>query len=305
MKIGVLMGGISSEREISLQSGEEVFNNLDRDKYEVEKIVINSKRDVIEKCQNIDFAFLALHGAFGEDGSVQNLLEMMEIPYSGAGVLCSAICMNKDASKRILKSENIITPNWYTAIRGEAIDYEKAEAIGYPMFVKPNSGGSSVATFKVNNREELTHAINEGFKWDDQVMVEEFIRGEEITSFIMNGEVYPTVRITANKGDFFDFASKYDDGGASEDVVTYPEDIEDQISEISKACYRLFNCQVYVRIDMILREGKAYVLELNTLPGMTKNSLIPKSARAKNLSYGDLLDKIIEYSIQVRGCLKN
>lgn len=302
MKIGVLMGGISSEREVSLKSGEEVFNNLDREKYEVEKILIDKKMDVFEKCKDIDFAFLALHGEFGEDGSVQNLLETMGIPYTGAGMLCSAICMSKDASKRMLKSEGILTPNWYTARRGQEIEYDVIEKIGYPMFAKPNCGGSSVATFKVTNREELVHAIEEGFKWDEEVIIEEFIKGEEITSFIMNGEVYPTIRITANKGDFFDFASKYDDGGASEDIVYYPADVQEMIDDITKKCYRLFNCQVYVRIDMILREGKAYVLELNTLPGMTKNSLIPKSANAKGLSYSELLDKIVEYSVRVRGC---
>ena len=147
MKVGIIMGGISSEREVSLASGESIFNHIDKEKYEVSKIIINNKRDILEKVKGLDFALLALHGKFGEDGTVQALLDIMDIPYSGCGALSSSLCMDKNLSKKVLKAENIRTAKWITVKSIEEIDYDKIEEIGYPVFVKPNNGGSIVATF--------------------------------------------------------------------------------------------------------------------------------------------------------------
>lgn len=298
MKIGVIMGGVSSEREISLKSGQEVIKNLNRDKYEeIIPIIINSKSEVIEKVKGIDFAFIALHGQFGEDGTIQGLLEALEIPYSGCGVLTSAVCMNKGLAKRILQSAEINTASFILVKSVEDIEYARIKEFGYPVFIKPNNGGSSVATFYVKDKNDVEKAVREGLKYDSEIIIEKYIKGEEITSFLLNGEVFPTVSITAKKGDFFDYDSKYDEDGAEEVIVRLEDSLQKKVNEISKKVWDVLGCRCYSRIDMIISDGKPYVLEVNTLPGLTTSSIIPKSAKAKGIGFSELLDKIIEYSL--------
>ena len=298
MKVGVIMGGISSEREISLKSGEQVLLNLNKDKYEeIIPIIINSKSEVIEKINGIDFAFLALHGQFGEDGTIQGLLETMGIPYSGCGVLPSAICMNKGLTKRIVKTAGVDTAKWLIIKSVAEIDYKKIKELKYPIFIKPNNGGSSVATFLVRNEYEVEKAVREGLKYDKEIIIEEYIDGKEITSFVLNGEVFPTVGIKSKNGEFFDYSSKYEENGAEEEVVFLEENLQEKINKISKKVWDILGCNSYVRIDMIVRDGVPYLLEVNTLPGMTKQSLIPKSAKVRGLEFSELLDKIIEGSL--------
>ncbi|MBX9138258.1 MULTISPECIES: D-alanine--D-alanine ligase [unclassified Clostridium] len=298
MKIGVIMGGISSEREISLKSGEQVIKNLNKDKYEkIIPIIINSQKEVIEKVKEIDFAFIALHGRFGEDGTIQGTLETMGIPYSGCGVLCSAISMNKCLTKRLVKSIGIETASWITVKSLEDINYKKIQEIGYPVFIKPNNGGSSVATFLIRNESEIENAVKEALKYDKEVMIEKYIDGEEITSFILNGEVFPTVVIKANMGEFFDYKSKYEENGANEEVSFLDKELQKSINKISKSIWDVLGCKSYARIDMIISNNIPYFLEINTLPGMTTSSLIPKSARARGYNFSELLDMIIEYSL--------
>ncbi|MBC6003592.1 D-alanine--D-alanine ligase [Paeniclostridium sp. NSJ-45] len=297
MKIAIVMGGISSEREVSLKSGEAVFNGIDKNKYEVVKVVLDDKKDIFTKItDDIDFAFLALHGKFGEDGCVQSILEAMDIPYSGCGPLTSALCMDKNMTKKILRDSNLPTAPWTVVRSVEEIDYEEIEKIGYPVFIKPNSGGSSVATFLVKSKDEVLNAVEKGLEVDDCVMIEKYIKGGEYTSFILNGEVFPTISIKANS-EFFDFESKYSQNGATEEVVYLEEKLQDEINEISKGCWKAFNCKAYVRVDVIISDGVPYVLELNTLPGMTQTSLIPRSAKAKGIEFSQLIEKIIEYSL--------
>ena len=298
MKIGVIMGGISSEREISLKSGEQVIKNLNKDKYEkIIPIIINSQKEVIEKVKEIDFAFIALHGRFGEDGTIQGTLETMGIPYSGCGVLCSAISMNKCLTKRLVKSIGIETASWITVKSLEDINYKKIQEIGYPVVIKPNNGGSSVATFLIRHESELENAVKEALKYDKEVMIEKYIDGEEITSFILNGEVFPTVVIKANMGEFFDYKSKYEENGANEEVSFLDKELQKSINKISKSIWDVLGCKSYARIDMIISNNIPYFLEINTLPGMTTSSLIPKSARARGYNFSELLDMIIEYSL--------
>lgn len=298
MKIGVIMGGISSEREISLKSGEQVIKNLNKDKYEkIIPIIINSQKEVIEKVKEIDFAFIALHGRFGEDGTIQGTLETMGIPYSGCGVLCSAISMNKCLTKRLVKSIGIETASWITVKSLEDINYKKIQEIGYPVFIKPNNVGSSVATFLIRNESEIENAVKEALKYDKEVMIEKYIDGEEITSFILNGEVFPTVVIKANMGEFFDYKSKYEENGANEEVSFLDKELQKSINKISKSIWDVLGCKSYARIDMIISNNIPYFLEINTLPGMTTSSLIPKSARARGYNFSELLDMIIEYSL--------
>lgn len=298
MRIGVIMGGISTEREISFQSGAEVMKYMNRDKYDqVIPIMIDNKKDVIERVKGIDFAFLALHGKFGEDGTIQGALETLGIPYSGCGVLSSAICMNKSMSKMIVKQCGLATPDWITYRSVDEINYEDLNRLGYPLFIKPNHGGSSVATYMIQNESEVKNAVHEVLKYDTEAIIEQFIAGDEITSFVLNGEVFPTILIKANQGEFFNYESKYNSQGASEEVIEFDKELQDKINEASKILWRELACRCYVRIDMIIADGVPYVLEANTLPGLTSASLIPKSAKAKGLDYADLIDKIIEYSL--------
>lgn len=297
MKIAVIMGGISSEREVSLNSGLGVYNNLDKNKYEVVKIILDDKMDIFTKLSSdIDFAFLALHGKFGEDGCIQSILETMDIPYSGCRPLTSALCMDKNMTKKILRDSNLPTAPWLLVKSIEEINYDKINEIGYPVFIKPNCGGSSVATFFIHSKDEVLNAVKCGLEVDTSVMIEKYIPGGEYTSFVLNGEVFPTLSIKSNS-EFFDYKSKYSANGAIEEVVYLEEDLQNKINAISKTCWDVFNCKAYVRVDIIISNGVPYVLELNTLPGMTQTSLIPQSAKAKGIEFSELLDKIIEYSL--------
>lgn len=300
MKVGVIMGGISSEREISLNSGESILENIDKNKYDVVKIVIDKKEDIINKVreEKIDFALLALHGQFGEDGTVQSVLQVLDIPYSGCGPLSSAACMDKDMSKSLLKAAGIRTAPWINLRSVEEIDYEEIEKLGYPVVIKPTHGGSSVATFIIKEKNEVLHAVEEGFKWDSEVMIEKFIKGEEITCPVFGDEMYPVVAIKPNS-EFFDYEAKYKDGGADEFVINLEEELHNEVEKMALDTYRALKCAVYARVDMIVTEDKVpYILEVNTLPGMTKNSLFPKSAAGKNISYSGLIDDIIEASLK-------
>ena len=298
-KIAVIMGGISSEREISLKSGAGVFESLDREKYEPIKVVIDEKTDIITKIpDDVDFAFLALHGKFGEDGCVQSVLETRDIPYSGCGPLSSAMCMDKNISKKICKASGIPTADWITVKSIEEIDHDRIEEMGYPVFVKPNSGGSSVATFMIKEKAGIEDAVRQGLEVDTEVMIEQYLPGEECTSFILDGEVFPTVSIKSEQ-EFFDFEAKYSsDNGAVEEVVYLEESLQNKLNEYSRMCWDAFNCRAYVRVDFIISNGVPYVLELNTLPGLTATSLIPRSAAARGISYSQLLDKLISCSLK-------
>lgn len=294
------MGGISSEREISIQSGEAIIQNLDKEKYEVVPIRIDKKEDIITKVAGIDFALLALHGQFGEDGTVQAVLQTMGIPYSGCGPLSSAACMDKDMSKSLLKANNINTAPWINVRSVEEINYDEIEKMGYPVVVKPTHGGSSVATFIVKDKKDIENSVTEGFKWDTDVMIEKFIKGEEITCPILGNEMFPVVAIKPN-AEFFDYTAKYSDGGADEFVIELEPELHKKIEKMAFDTYRALKCEVYSRVDFIITEDKTpYILEVNTLPGMTPNSLFPKSAKGKNISYSKLLDLIIEGSLKIR-----
>lgn len=303
MKVAVIMGGISSERDISLNSGNSIVENIDKNKYEVVPVVIDKKDDIVSKIKDkgIDFALLALHGQFGEDGTVQSVLQTLGIPYSGCGPLSSAMCMDKDVTKVMIKSAGIRTAPWINLRKGEKVDLGAVKELGYPVVIKPTHGGSSVATFIVKEESEVQKCVEEGFKWDNEVMIEKFIKGDEITCPVFGDKMMPVIAIKPKKGEFFDFTSKYEDGGAEEVVVELEAKLNSEVEKMALATYKVLKCQVYSRVDMIVTaEGIPYILEVNTLPGMTKNSLIPKSAAALNISFDKLIDMIIEESLKVK-----
>lgn len=311
MKIGVLMGGISAEREVSLKTGDNMLASIDPNKYEVVPIILDTKYDVMDKCNGIEFALLALHGKYGEDGQIQSILDAMGIPYSGSDVKSSAIAMDKDLAKVVLRGRGITTADWITIK-----DDDNLSDLAIPFLqqkrkvvVKPNSGGSSVMTFICEDEKHLRDCIEKVLSVDSEVMVEEFISGEELTVPILEGRVLPTISIMPPDG-FFDYTAKYQEeaqGGAKEEVVYFPEELQKKINEISLATYNALKCSVYGRVDLILRDGIPYVLEMNTLPGMTPTSLIPKSAKSIGMSYTQLVEEIIRASMrrwdkdQVRG----
>ena len=298
MKVGVIMGGISSEREISLKSGNTVVENIDKNKYEVIPIVIDKKEDIINKVKGIDFALLALHGQFGEDGTVQAVLQTLGIPYSGCGPLSSAACMDKDMTKSLLQAAGIRTAPWINLRSEDEINYEDIKELGYPVVVKPTHGGSSVATFIIKEEKEIENAVKEAFKWDNEVMIEKFIKGDEITCPVMGREMFPVVAIKPH-AEFFDYTAKYADGGSDEFVIELEESLHKEVEKMALDTYRALKCSVYARIDMIITEGGIpYILEVNTLPGMTKASLFPKSAAGKGIDFSGLIDLIIENSLK-------
>lgn len=299
-KIGVLMGGISSERDVSLLSAKGMIVHLDKTKFEVIPIEINKKEDVFKKCVGIDFALIGLHGEFGEDGCVQSILSAMDIPYSGCGPLASALAMDKDISKKIFRYAGIRTADWLIVKHSTLnIDYDAVAKLGYPVFVKPNSGGSSVATTLVKQPGDLAGAVAQALAHDNEVMIEEYIKGDEISTPVIDGVVYPTMAIKP-QGEFFDITAKYasyEEGGASEFVLELPPGLKEEVEEMLLKTWHELKLKSYARIDMLIRDGVPYVLEVNTLPGMTPTSLVPRSFASLGFTYTDLLTKMIEVSL--------
>ncbi|MDQ0087448.1 D-alanine-D-alanine ligase [Paenibacillus anaericanus] len=300
MKVGVIMGGVSSEYEVSLMTGREMVKQLDPNKYEVIPIVITQREELVDVVKGLDFALLALHGSYGEDGTVQGTLETLGIPYSGSGVLSSSLCMDKDLSKKILRSEGVQTPDWLCWSNIAEFSAEAVERLGYPVMVKPVSGGSSIGVEKVNGSRELRNAVQKAFAEDSSVMIERYIKGQEITCSIVEDELLPILGIEAVQGEWFDYSAKYEAGGADEQVIALPLEIQEQVRTAAWASYKALKCSVYARIDMLLLDGIPYVLEVNTLPGMTKTSLLPKSAHAAGMTFSALLDRIIAVSLVER-----
>lgn len=296
MRIGVLMGGCSSERQVSLLTGEEIIKNLNKDKYHVIPIIINSKEEVFEKIKNVDFVFIALHGEFGEDGCIQSILETLNLPYSGSNPLTSALCMNKQQSKRILKCEGINVAKGICLKKSDFLNDSTSSKLRYPLIVKPNNGGSSIGVSLINDKNELNAALEAAFLYCEEVLIEEFLDGKEYTVPILNGAALPTLEISFNSS-FFNYEAKYASQDTIEEVASLPKELKEDIEAIAEKSYELLDCKAYARVDIIVSNGKPYVLELNTLPGMTSASLFPKSAKAAHIGFSELLDKIIEYSL--------
>ncbi|WP_439741306.1 D-alanine--D-alanine ligase [Bacillus pseudomycoides] len=299
MRVGVIMGGVSSEKQVSLMTGEEMIAHLDKSKYEVVPIKLNDKKELVEKGRSLDIALLALHGEYGEDGTIQGTLETLCVPYTGSVMLSSGICMDKNMSKKMIRYEGIQTPDWIHLSNTEELQLDEIDKMGYPLVVKPNSGGSSVGVKIVYDKDSLFSSLEDVFKWDSEIVIEKYIKGEEITCSILDGKLLPIISIQ-HTAEFFDYHAKYDDIATIEEVVELPATTYERVAEAAMTCYRALKCSVYARVDIIIKDGIPYVMEVNTLPGMTKNSLLPKSAHAAGISYSKLLDMIIETSLQVR-----
>lgn len=304
LKVGVFFGGKSPEHEISKISGGEVIKNLNKDKYQIVPVFISKDGQSWQVGENkksldspariqklIDIAFIAMHGPFGEDGSIQGLLEIYGIPYTGSGVLASALGMDKIYSRKMFTQKGLLVP--------KTIVYKKGDKLpkgNFPLFIKPANQGSSVGTSKARNQKELINALKLALKYGDKALIEEFIEGIEITGGILANKPLPIVEIVPKK-DFFDYEAKYD-AKLTDEIV--PARISAKLTKkAQKAALDAFNtigCRAFGRVDMIIRGNDIYVLEVNTIPGLTPVSLLPKAAKAAGISYSQLLDKIIEHS---------
>lgn len=310
LKVGVLYGGKSTEREVSLKSGEAVYKGLKAKGYQVIKID-TGQPDFIQqiKTANIDVAFLALHGKYGEDGTMQGLLELLGIPYTGPDVTASAIAMNKIITKKLLVNDGIATPDFLT-YRQTDIDQRGMtticnEIIGrlsLPVVIKAPTQGSTIGVYFVKNRDDLPDALSNALKYDPVVLAEKFIVGTELTVTVVGNndpQVLPQIEIVSATG-VYDYHAKYT-VGMSEHIIPprLPEEILSTTAELALRTYRTLGCRGLSRVDfMVTDEGKAYVLEVNTSPGMTETSLVPDAAKAAGIEFPDLLDLLIKLALE-------
>jgi D-alanine-D-alanine ligase len=294
-RIGILAGGLSAEREVSLRTGAAVEAALVERGHEVVKVYVDRDIDLVLRQERIDVAFLALHGRYGEDGCVQGLLELMGIPYTGSDVLASALAMNKVKSKEIFRLHNLPTPAYYVLERDHAGDVaEQHGGFGFPAVVKPVGEGSSVGVAIVRDLAQLEAACEAAFHFDDQLLVERYVPGIEVSVGILNDRPLGAIEITP-KEPFYDYGAKYTSGKSDYHLPARlsPERYRGVLTQALLA-HRALGASGATRVDMMVSErGNEAILELNTLPGMTPTSLLPKMAHHAGLSFGELCEEIL------------
>ncbi|MDR2106926.1 MAG: D-alanine--D-alanine ligase [Holosporaceae bacterium] len=340
IRVGVFFGGRSSEHEVSLISAKNIVENLDRSKYDViligadregnfhfgkkeissgdfcKKLSISEKYDLPEKksadlpkkmderlSDVIDVAFPVFHGQFGEDGTIQGLLRAFNVPFVGSGILGSAIGMDKDVTKRLLRDANIPSPkhlSFYRHRPPDAADYDKVVAVlGEVVFVKPASLGSSVGISKTKSKDEFEKAVEEAFRYDNKIIVEEFIKGREIECSVLGNE-YPEAsvpgEILLKKHEFYSYRAKYldDDGAELKIPADLSTEVVDKIKQTAIRAFEVLCCEGMARIDFFVKnDTEVFLNEINTIPGFTKISMYPKLWEASGVPYGELLDRLI------------
>ncbi|OGN09403.1 MAG: hypothetical protein A3J46_01200 [Candidatus Yanofskybacteria bacterium RIFCSPHIGHO2_02_FULL_41_11] len=341
--VGVLMGGPSAEHEVSLATGKNVMDNLDKTKYRPIAIKLSKNKNqwflngrlsnIIQALKSCDIVFNALHGTFGEDGRVQALMEYYGTRYTGSGITASALAMDKLRSREIFKLAGFCVPKTLKIKKNEnykaRLNLFITKITKFPVVVKPCSNGSSVGVQIVRNNNALLKAIDEAFKLEKKVLVEEFIKGREVTCGVLDPALQrpdasskkdcslsdeagnfltltiggvtalPVTEIIPVKGHkFFDYDAKYKTGHCWEVTpAQIDETTREKVQKIAVRAHQLLGCRGYSRTDMILKNDSIYLLETNTLPGLTKNSLIPQAAKAAGLTFSQLLDKIIDSSL--------
>jgi len=302
--IVVLMGGISPEREISLQSGKAIANALSRDNENVIKIIVND--DMVSELDNykIDVAFIALHGYFGEDGGIQGVLESKGIPYTGSGISASRLAMNKVESKDAFRRNNILTPASFTASTVQSISdiIKSVKSLRLPVITKPVSNGSSIGIYIINEYKEIIDAIKHTGCYSEEILVEEWIAGRELTVSVLNEKALPVIEIKTATG-VYDYDAKYKSDKTQYRVLTSADrssettlshDVYERVQELAVNAHNSLGCRTFSRVDMILNnDDEIYVLEVNTIPGFTERSLLPKAAAAANISFSELCNAIV------------
>ena len=297
-KIAVLFGGVSAEREVSLNSGKSVFEALQSLGYNVE--AIDTKEFPIEKLKEkgIQRVFNILHGGIGENGVLQGALEQLGIPYTGCGVMASAITLDKFRTKLLWNAVGLPTAAMEVVRRGQAVNSDEIIAkLGLPLFVKPASEGSSVGVSKVKTAEQLLPAIEEALKFDSIVLVEENLAGAEYSVPVLDGEVLPAVQIIPD-GEFYDYHAKYISDNTQYVVPALNADRQAEVAKLVKQAYDVVGCRGWSRIDVMEdSEGHFRLVEVNTSPGMTSHSIFPKSAATVGYSFERLVERVLELSV--------
>ena len=297
-KILVLMGGWSNEREISLISGQYVFDSLislglDAVKLDLRKDNVGSIKEI-----NPDRVFIVLHGKGGEDGEIQFFLETLGIPYTGSGSKSSEICMNKRNTKNILIEEKILTPAYQKIDENTTVEYIEKH-FQYPFVVKPSTEGSSIGVYIVEDRQSYLKAINENLKISNDIIIEQYIDGNEYTVALVGNIALPVIKLVP-PGKFYDYEAKYNSNDTKYICPSELSDnIEEELKKISLKCFKVLNCKGWGRVDIIVdSKNKPWIIELNTVPGMTKNSLVPMAAKQLNISFDELVLKILDTSFK-------
>jgi D-alanine-D-alanine ligase len=302
MKVAVLKGGSSLEREVSLRSAARVEDALGALGHE--SLGIDVGADLVDRLreQRPDVVFIALHGPGGEDGTVQELLEILDLPYTGPGVAACALCIDKVAAKHEMRTAGIPTPDWAafnaTAFRelGAADTLEEIEArLGFPLVVKPASQGSSLGVEFASAREEVPQALLAAFSYDDRVLLERYVKGHELAVSVLDGDALPIVEAIPREGDFFNFEARYEIGRT--DYVCPAELSEGearQVQELATRTYEALGCSGFARVDLMLGDDGPGVLEVNAIPGLTDTSLFPMAAEAAGIDFTQLVERILE-----------
>lgn len=290
-KVAVLFGGNSDEKEVSLHTGLAVIEAIKKD-YEIVSINMgNEYSDLYKKLIDVDVVFIALHGGYGEDGRLQKYLDKHSIQYTGSGSLASSIAMDKNKTKIIAKKHNIPVIEWEMINKNSNSISTKLE---YPLIIKPNDGGSTIGIYYVENINKFKSSVSSAFSYSDNLMIEKYIKGREISVPILDNQILPLIEILPS-GFIYDYDSKYKTNGSK---YIIPAKINDKlvrlISEAALSIYKAIGCRHYARVDFLLDNNKYFLLEVNTLPGLTSTSLVPKSANYVGLSYRKLVKSIIK-----------
>lgn len=305
INVAIISGGWSEEREISFKSGESVLKALDPEKYNVKRY--DPKYELMELINDkdmIDIAFILLHGRMGEDGSLQGLLKILRIPFVGSGVLGSAVSLNKKISKKLYTASGLLVPRDAIIRKGDIYSINQIiDTLGNKLIVKPIQEGSSIGTSICNDKGELERGIEHAFQYDSEIIIEEFIEGVEVSCPVLGLkelEALPLVEIIPRgKYTFFDYKAKYTPGATKEICPAHlPDHLTKRAQQCAITAHRSLECRVWSRTDMIVREQDIYVLETNTIPGMTETSLFPLSARVAGIPMSKLLDRLIELSLK-------
>jgi D-alanine-D-alanine ligase len=301
MKVAVLKGGSSLERGVSLRSAARVEDALEALGHEA--LGIDVGQDLVSRLRSErpDVVFIALHGPGGEDGTVQELLEILDLPYTGPGVAACAMCMDKVAAKHEMRAARLPTPDWAafnaTAFRelGAAETLEEIEArLGFPLVVKPASQGSSLGVEFASARDEVPQALVAAFSYDDRVLLERYVKGRELAVSVLGSEPLPVVEAIPRKEDFFNFEARYEIGRTE---YLCPAELSEadsgQVQELSLRTYETLGCSGFARVDLILGDDGPQVLEVNAIPGLTDTSLFPMAAEAAGIDFTQLVDRIL------------
>lgn len=293
-RVAVLMGGISAEREVSLKSGTAILNALLRSG--VDAFGIDLQRNAVQQLLDAEFdvAFVALHGRGGEDGCIQGVLEWLGKPYTGSGVMASAIGMDKYKTKQVWSMGGLYTPKSTLLHSKEELE-KVCDTFTFPVMVKPIHEGSSIGIVKAKDQNELLEAYNDALQYDKLVMVEEFVKGNEYTVAVVSGEALPVIGMVPSN-DFYDYEAKYQ---SLDTVYNLPcgleSAVEDRLKVLSKKAYEMIGCEGWGRVDVIIDDsGMPWLIEINTCPGMTERSLVPQAAKHAGTDFDTLVVSILE-----------